>query len=741
MKNFLKRGAWVPVLLAGLSLLFLADFLTPPPGQYLGGDDVVGQLVQSLNLAISEVRAGHWPVWNPYLSSGMPLWANPQPGLLYPPNWILLGLPLNVGLSWLAAFHLFWMGLGFYGWARVQRLSVGGALVGAITVSFCGFLTVRVADGHPNFVATLSWLPWVMAALEHSLRRRTLGSALIAGLPMAMSLYAGNPAGAFLIGLLALLWTLAEMLWPPEPEPRPTFYQRWVQPMQQLAVVMTVAAGVAAAQLLPTLELISQSVRGSNQGYAFAAEYSLPPAHLISILVPNFFGEPVSLGYWGEGRHTEFILYPGLLALVLALVSLRTGWADRRVRLWVGIALLGLLLALGPAGGLHLLAYRLVPLLGLVRAPVRFAFWSIFAVASLVAWSIDYLVHHPDHNFKLPAWLIAGILTLGMLAFGAYTFAPSGDARLYHIGTGLITASLVLGLCHLLLSWRPHLSAPVFVAMAAVLTLADLWGYGRRELRLINQDQTPMWSQAAALIGDSSPPARVLPWGVFLLFGNSGMNQNLASIFSYDPLILADYQTFTDSVADPRAATFDLLNADYVLIPADQDWSQEPSLALLGRAADFNLYRRQAALPRAWVAANWELKPSLSETLATIHAPGFDARTTALVLAKPPCPAGAGGQASLTSYAPSTVVVNTEGSGVLILSETWYPGWQADVDGQRVEVFRVDGILRGLCLAGGRHTVTFRFDPPIVKWGLAFSGFNLVTLVLYALFVFKARPR
>jgi len=727
----LKREAWVPALLASLSLVFLADFLSPPPNQYLGGDDVVGQLVQSLNLAIAEVRAGHWPLWNPYLSSGLPLWANPQPGLLYLPNWILLGLPLNVGLSWLAAFHLFWVSLGFYVWARAHRLSIGGGLVGAITISYCGFLVVRVADGHPNFVATLSWLPWVMAALEYSLRRRTWRSALVAGLPIAMSLYAGNPAGSFLMGLLALLWTLAEMIWPPTPVT--TFYQRWGQPLLQLALATTVAVGIAAAQLLPTLELISRSVRGSNQGYAFASEYSLPPAHLISILAPNFFGEPVTLGYWGEGRHTEFILYPGLLALGLMFVALRSGLGDRRVRLWVGIAILGLLLALGPAGGLHPLVYQLVPFLGLIRAPVRFAFWSIFAVASLAAWAVDYLQNHPNQNWSLPIWSVIGPFALGALALGAYTLAPSGDARLYHIGTGFLVAGFFLGLSRLWLGWRPHMTPAGFAVLGAVLTMADLWGYGRHELRTINLDRTSMWQETATLIGDHSPPVRVLPWGVFLFFENNGMDHNLASVFSYDPLILANYQSFTDSVTDPRATTFDLLNAEYALIPADQDWSQEPSLSLVGRAADFNLYQRTAALPRAWVVKSWEVKPSLSETLTVIHAPGFDPRATALVLNDPACPVGEGGQASFTSYIPNAVVINAQGSGILILADAWYPGWQADIDGHSTTVLQVDGVLRGICLPPGNHTITFRFDPPIVKWGLAVSGISLLLLALYAI--------
>ena len=120
LKLLRREPVWVPLACAALALLFLGNFLSPPPGQYLGGDDVVWQLIQSWRLAKSELAAGQLPLWNPYLFAGTPLLANPQPAFLYPPNWILLlpGLPLNVGLSWLSAFHLAWLLGGMYVWAR-----------------------------------------------------------------------------------------------------------------------------------------------------------------------------------------------------------------------------------------------------------------------------------------------------------------------------------------------------------------------------------------------------------------------------------------------------------------------------------------------------------------------------------------------------------------------------------------------------------------------------------------------
>ena len=729
-----REYVWITLGLAGLSLVFLGDFLRPPAGEYLGGGDVISFSLQGLRLAQSEVHAGRLPLWNPYLAGGLPLWANPEYGLLYLPNWIMLVAPIHLGLSWVAAFHLFWAGLGLYVWGRLHRLGPGGALVGALTFSYCGFVVVRIAEGSPNLIATLTWLPWVMAAVENSLRKHTLKSALLAGLPLAMAVYAGHPESGYHIGVLVLLRVLVEIAWPPDP---PSRRDRWRLPLRQLIIAGIVASGLSAAQLLPTAELIWRSVRGGSQGYEFASQYSLPLAHLISIILPNFFGEPVRLGYWGENWHIEYILYPGLLALLLVGAAIRYGHGERPVRLWLGLAVLGLLLALGPASGLHRLAYGIAPLFGLARVPARFGFWTIFAVASLAAWAVDHLAHHPARQWgsRASLALLAGTpLGLSVVAFLFYTLVPREDARAYHIGAGLLAASLFLGLGGALLLGRPWFSGRVFVGLAALLTLADLWGYGSRELHLTAEGEATMWAQAAALIDqpDASsrwPPPRVLTFGMNVIFESNGMDVGLASVRAYEQLLLADYQSFIDSVPDPRATTFDLLNAEYLLIPADQEqWRNEPRLQYLGPAGDFAVYRRKAALPRAWIVPTTQVMPALQDTINAIHAPGFEPRAVAFVTDDLGCSAGTGGDAQITHFEPGVVTVSTNGSGLLILGEVWYPGWQATLDNQPVKVIKADGVLRGVCLPEGQHTVSFRFDPPLVKWGVGLTGITIILL-------------
>jgi len=77
--------------------------------------------------------------------------------------------------------------------------------------------------------------------------------------------------------------------------------------------------------------------------------------------------------------------------------------------------------------------------------------------------------------------------------------------------------------------------------------------------------------------------------------------------------------------------------------------------------------------------------------------------------------------------------VTLDRSGFLVLSQVWYPGWQAEVDGQPEVLYRVDGVLSGLHLESGSHIVTFVYRPPILGWGIGGSLVGLTTcLVLLA---------
>jgi uncharacterized membrane protein YfhO len=69
------------------------------------------------------------------------------------------------------------------------------------------------------------------------------------------------------------------------------------------------------------------------------------------------------------------------------------------------------------------------------------------------------------------------------------------------------------------------------------------------------------------------------------------------------------------------------------------------------------------------------------------------------------------------------------GPGLIVLTDTFYPGWDCWVDGRAARIHRVNGVFRGVFVDGGRHEITMRFRPPSQAWGLVVSAASLVAVL------------
>jgi hypothetical protein len=151
---------------------------------------------------------------------------------------------------------------------------------------------------------------------------------------------------------------------------------------------------------------------------------------------------------------------------------------------------------------------------------------------------------------------------------------------------------------------------------------------------------------------------------------------------------------------------------------------------------DARIYDNPRALPRAWVAGSALRVP---DPLGVTLAPNVDLRRTAVLQdVAAPVPAGTGGSAAITRYADDHVTIRSRGSGMLVLSDTWYPGWHAQVDGHDAKIERVDYLLRGVRVGPGAHTVEMTYRPLSFRIGWIVS---LLTALALALAVIRARRR
>ena len=122
------RRAWPAVVLAMLCAAFYWDALRLPASRIVSGNDLSNMFLQWLRFAVTSLRKGQLPLWNPYLFSGIPFVANPQPALFYPPTWLALLLPVTTALGWIIVLHVWLAAVGMYAWMRSEGASAAGAL-------------------------------------------------------------------------------------------------------------------------------------------------------------------------------------------------------------------------------------------------------------------------------------------------------------------------------------------------------------------------------------------------------------------------------------------------------------------------------------------------------------------------------------------------------------------------------------------------------------------------------------
>ncbi len=337
------------------------------------------------------LRLGHLPLWNPYLFMGVPFLANSQAGVLYPPNWLLIWLDTPTAVKVAIISHLIWAAAGTYLFARQTLcLDTLGAMLVGVVFALGGYLTAQVE--HINQLQGLAWMPWLFWLWNKAVTKQSRATLWL-GLAMGMQLLAGHAQSAFISGVGLGAWALWHTIgmwrsWRRGEVPSRTSVHPCspslrvpIWPLGTLVLSTLLALGLAAVQILPTLELAQLSNRGGGLPLLEALSFSFKPQLSGRALLPSYNQEPL---------FSEYVAYVGIVALVLALMG---AWGRRRN--WstiglVGLITLGLLLALGAYTPLYWGLVKFVPGFNLFRAPARWlALWA-FSVATLAGIGLDW---------------------------------------------------------------------------------------------------------------------------------------------------------------------------------------------------------------------------------------------------------------------------------------------------------------------------------------------------------------
>ncbi len=743
MEQAFERRPWLlPLALALLTIIFMKQVLLPPPGQALDGKDFVA-MFYPLHLYIRQtVLSGELPLWNPHQFIGHPVVGNPHAALFYPATWLMWLVGVIRGMNLVLIFHTW---LGSWGMARLARsfgASYVGSLLAGIIYAMSGWAGAHYYIGHYNLLVVMGWLPWMMVAYRYALARGTLLSTVPGMVVLGTILLAGHPPlTVYVVIFLITLWVyhIAQA----DAMLRAGWYAT-----RLLAAIAIGGAILGAALLLPALELTTLSAR-SDTDLTFANSFALPFAQYLGLALPGFFGNP-KVGpyyYWGADFFEEMTAYAGLLPLLAIPLAFR--WKQRDRWYFIGLVGLGLVLAPGIDGALLPILARWVPGFSMFRAPARGLLLVMVGMAGLTAQLVTALqTSNLEERIEAlrPAvrqWLPVG----GLIAFvGAIFFAGwYGSAshvepmplRAFIIGGVLAAAGVILlGVWLALWLWtNPEPKAFRWALLfTVVLVTLDAWHVAIPIITVGDVSEPTIWMGAATTI-PTGPDARVVaPPGE----DNWASVTGHLNISGYDPLPVEVYRRFLESgdTADPANPFYAVLGVKYLMTTKPYD---KPNFKLIGITEGNIYYERTDPSPRAWIAKSIVVEPNDDAVRARIKS-GKENLQQSVFLDHPVDCRSSGGTATITQYRPNDVEVKTSGDGgLLTLSDQFYPGWEATIDGRPADIVRADTVFRAVCVPSGDHTVTFKYRPLSFFLGVLLSAVGWLAVLGVAIWRYRAR--
>jgi len=404
----------VAALAAAVVLMFWKVLFT---SRMLFYRDILNQSYPLARLIHEICRNGALPYWNPYLNFGQPILANPNSLFFYPTTLLIVFLPVDLAYTLHFVLHFVLAAVGTYWLARRWRQSHGAAFFAALFFVFSG--PVLSLGSFYNEVACAAWVPWALLSTDYAVAGRSIRSWVLLTLVFLMQFLAGEPFTLLATFGLCLGYALYRAGSFRRPLGRST-----LQVLAAFAGSGGLMVALAAVQLFPAMVLLRRSIRGAV-GFPFSQNtyWSLHPLQLIGTVVAGF-PDPMftASSLWTPALNFNNkpyfpSLFLGFVPLFLAFIGCALG-RDHRRRFVGWAALVLLLLAFGRFTPLYRLVLFLLPILKLVRFPIKLLVPVMLLAALLAGWGIDFI--RRPHFSRLRKTKVMWVLLL-VAAAGAWS--------------------------------------------------------------------------------------------------------------------------------------------------------------------------------------------------------------------------------------------------------------------------------------------------------------------------------
>lgn len=610
-------------------------------------------------------------------------------------------------------------------YALVRELGCGRfpAVVAGICFSFGGF--IGAISEWPHLYEAAIWLPVVFLFLLRALHAETTTRAVFYGACGGLALGLGVLAGGLHVVIMEALVVVSAAIYATF-QARETSApgQAWRRPALVAVMIAGVGLCAGAVQLLPSMEYSRLALRWIGSGPPQVAADKIPYAYmgdglwphgLLQMLIPSAFGG--SAHGAGSGEVTN--LYLGVFPLLAGIIGVWKCWSHAWVRYLAGLWVAALLYALGSQSLLHGVMYALVPKLWLAHEAARFVFLAEFALAILAAFGLQVLFDGVrPASFWLPLSRILGAVTVACAVALVVPGLYGQPALNPWVSLSLVLIPVSYGLFRHIVSGHVDRSARLLVVGMVIFDLGAFNWSAPNKIELArsatNQlDRLRSLSGVAHYLKAQPGPFRVdLRTDQPMSFGDM---YRVQATRGAAVTMLKEYLPLVGNDA--------LLNVAYLVRPAT---AGEPGEVY--RDENWKVYANPGACPRAWIVHQATVEPSAERTIHLLSSAEFDPRRTVLVNAPlnarlDAVPESAQETSAIRASQQNEIQVSVHaaGAGLLVLSEIYYPGWEATVNGRQAPIHRVDHLLRGIAVPRGDSQVVLCYRPMTVAAGATLS--------------------
>ncbi len=549
-----------------------------------------------------------------------------------------------------------------------------------------------------------------------------------------------------------------------------------------------ICLGLTLFQVLPFLEMVLHSTRTSGLKFTHATSLSLGPHELLNLVLPYWSGNFIEKSHFWFGQSWLESIYLGILPLLFALVAIVFGRKKRIVLFFTGIIFIFLLLSFGKLLPLYKTLYQYLPGFSMIRYPVKFFSFVVLGISVLAGFGLDRLDGSVKSNKSNLSDKILKLFSGFLLIYaGSFLVFFLNQQRIIPFlkeiyfpealdiyvaawadslsGNFMLVCLITLaGILLISLLFKGKISTRVFNLGIIGLVIIDLFIFGMRINPLVPQKIYAYKSPALRFLLQDTDCYRILLEpkseryfriirGETLedalvgvqnsLVSNYGLFYKIFDAQGYESLTLNDYTRFLKLVTEQGDWNLlDVLNIKYVVSKFDLKMRQ---LKLVYEDESIKIYWNTTCLPRAFFVPKARVIRDRQRVLEEMSGVDFDPRKEIILeekirnpnkfsifdfrfsISSIQNPKSKIQNPRIIDYQPNKVIITASSPGacLLFLSDTYYPGWRAFIDGKPTKIYRANYTFRAISFPEGSHTVEFVYLPLSFLVGVIGSGITV----------------